>query len=70
MPEGDSITLSTNIRTVNKTLPVVILVTGYSDISEEECLKKGANAVLEKPITAKALTTALMSALGLMQEMI
>jgi CheY-like chemotaxis protein len=65
MPDGDGVTLLEQIRAYDPSIPVVILMTGFSDFSEEACLQKGARAVLLKPFDRKRFASAVFEALGL-----
>lgn len=55
MPHGDGITLLDNIQKLSSNKPAVILMTGFADITEQECLKKGAFAVIQKPFQKSQL---------------
>jgi CheY-like chemotaxis protein len=55
MPGGDGITLLEQIRAIDPNIPNVILVTGFAEVSEAECLAKGAKKVFQKPFDRKAL---------------
>ena len=55
MPEKDGVALLEEIRRTNPALPVVILMTGFSDYSEGELLDRGALQVLSKPFNMKEL---------------
>ena len=50
MPGGDGIALLEKIRMINPLMPAFLLATGYSEISEQEAVNKGAQALLLKPI--------------------
>ena len=65
MPGGDGLALLNEIRLHSQDIPVVILVTGFSDITEEECKKKGAKEVISKPFERKRLMTAVLETLNL-----
>lgn len=49
MPGGDGISLLKKIRERGTKMPVVMLITGFSDLSFEETYDLGAEAVLQKP---------------------
>lgn len=49
MPKGDGASLLKNIRKNRPDLPVVCLLTGYSEHSKEQILKEGAIDLLSKP---------------------
>lgn len=50
MPNGTGIELLEAIRKTNPILPLILLITGYADLTEEEAFRKGANALLAKPL--------------------
>ena len=55
MPKGGGMRLLSDIKSYNSTTPKVFLITGFSDITPEEAIKAGAEAVLSKPIKLKDL---------------
>lgn len=55
MPNGDGIALIKKIRKRHPALPVVLLCTGFSDLTESEAKKLGAYGLIEKPIDRKAM---------------
>lgn len=55
MPIMNGFDMLTEIRKKNSQNPPVILVSGYSEFSEEEVLARGAAGLLQKPIRAKEL---------------
>ena len=55
MPNGDGKELLSSIRSRDPAVPVVLLMTGFSEISEEEVVNAGATALLNKPIDIEAL---------------
>lgn len=55
MPNGDGISLLTKIRELNPAMPIVLLATGFADLTEPEALGMGANALIEKPIDRKRM---------------
>jgi len=65
MPCGDGLTLLKDIRVYDPTIPVVILVTGFADVSEEEVLAKGARNVIPKPFNRKVMMNLVFDALGI-----
>lgn len=67
MPGGDGISLLEKIRAFNPTIPSVIFITGFADISEAECLAKGAKKVLSKPFDRKVLMSSVLETLGVSQ---
>lgn len=65
MPGGDGMSLLEKIRQFDPDIPTLIFVTGFSDYTEEECIKKGAKKLLSKPFDRKQLMACVMEALGL-----
>ncbi len=49
MPGGDGVELLKNIKEWNSEFPVVMLITGFSDLSREEAFDMGAESILTKP---------------------
>ena len=50
MPEGDGEMLLDKIREMNPEIPVIVVVTGFAELSKEEAVEKGALDLLAKPI--------------------
>ncbi len=65
MPGGDGMSLLEKIRKIDPKIPVVIFLTGFADVTEEECIAKGASRVFSKPYDRKALMNGIFDALGL-----
>ncbi|NUM87789.1 MAG: response regulator [Bdellovibrionales bacterium] len=63
MPNGTGVELLDNIKTMNARLPVVIFVTGFSDLSTEDAYDKGAFAVMSKPFDRKVLAETVQKAM-------
>lgn len=63
MPKGDGLTLLSEVRKKDPTYPVFFLMTGYSEISESDCLKKGAQRVFTKPFDRTELVHSIRAAL-------
>jgi DNA-binding NtrC family response regulator len=55
MPNGDGVELLKNIRKHNADVAVLLLATGFTDLSEPEALRLGADAFLEKPIDRRKM---------------
>lgn len=55
MQDGTGIDLLDNIRTSMDKMPMLLLVSGYSDITSEEAYDKGACGILSKPFESKIL---------------
>ena len=68
MPEGDGVELLERIRALQPRNPVVILNTGFADISLEDAYDKGADAVFSKPFDRKVLAAAVIKALTEREE--
>ncbi len=65
MPIADGISLLESVRKDGRTVPVVILITGFSDVSQAECMAKGASLVMSKPFDRKELQAAVSRFLGI-----
>ncbi len=65
MPSGDGIQLLQNVREYNPAIPIVIFVTGFSDVSVDECLAKGAKAVFTKPFNQRELINSVKTQLNI-----
>lgn len=55
MPDGDGCELLENIRKLHPSSPVVMLMTGFSQYSEDDLIARGAAALLEKPIDVESI---------------
>jgi len=59
MPDGDGVYLLDQIKKLNlPKSPLIIMVSGFSDLPTEELIKKGANVVLSKPFELNELIEA------------
>lgn len=58
MANGTGVELLEWIRERNSVTPTVVLVTGYSQITPEEAVQKGAHSVISKPFGSKHLLAA------------
>lgn len=67
MPGGDGMSLLKQIRERHASVPVVIFITGFADVSEADCLAKGAHRVVQKPFDRKVLMNSVLDALGLVK---
>ncbi len=65
MPDGDGMSLLKDIMSNDKTNPIVIFVTGFSDVTEEEALEEGAKEIIAKPFDRLTLMSSVYEALGL-----
>ena len=64
MPGGDGIELLDRIRLGDLKMPIVILLTGFADVSEAEMYAKGASKILTKPFERKELIAAVYESTG------
>jgi CheY-like chemotaxis protein len=60
MPGGDGLELLGSLRKLNCSTPVVMLITGFSDLSHDAAYNLGADAVLSKPFDVNELLSRLM----------
>jgi DNA-binding NtrC family response regulator len=58
MPGGDGVTLLKKIMAEIETPPTVIVISGYSDLTEESAVKFGAKAYFNKPFDVQKLINA------------
>lgn len=65
MPGGDGIELARNIHLLSQPKPKVILVTGYSDITEDESKEFGVLFIVYKPFMPKDLINIVKDAIAL-----
>ncbi len=65
MPIRNGMGLLELLRKEDPSIPVLIFITGFSDLTEQECLDKGALAVFPKPYDRKALKATVYEALKL-----
>ena len=49
MPGGNGIDLLDKIKAINASLPLVLFMTGFSDLKLEDAYEKGADAIFSKP---------------------
>lgn len=63
MPGGGGIELLEKIKARNPYQPVVMLITGFADITLEEAFERGADAVFPKPFDRKLLLQAVLNAI-------
>src|SRR5689334_18338898 len=49
MPGGDGVSLLEKIRSYDPKIPTVLFLTGFADVTQEECIAKGASKVFSKP---------------------
>lgn len=65
MPGGDGITLLEQLRATVPDFPAVIFMTGFADISETECIARGAKRVIAKPFNRQLMMESALDTLGL-----
>jgi DNA-binding NtrC family response regulator len=53
MPEGDGVFLLDELRKMNPDIPVIVMITGFSELTKEEAISKGALDLLNKPVDFK-----------------
>lgn len=63
MPDGTGVELLDRVKARDPEVPVVILITGFADLSVEDAYAKGADAVFSKPFDRKVLIAAVVRAL-------
>ena len=68
MPDGDGIFLLERARSKSRTLPVVLFMSGFTELSLELAFEKGADAIFPKPYDRKALFAAVENAINPMSE--
>jgi len=64
MPDGDGVELLDRVRSENPGIPVLIFITGYTDLSGADAYNKGAEAIIAKPFNFEQVSTALVRALS------
>lgn len=65
MADGDGMMLLEKVREHDPDVPIVIFITGFTDVSKEECLKKGALEVINKPFDRQKLVDRVKTSLGI-----
>jgi CheY-like chemotaxis protein len=55
MPGGDGVTLTKELRKLNPSSPVVVLITGFADLRSDEAFALGADGYLTKPFRLEEL---------------
>lgn len=63
MAEGDGIELLDNVKKLDPMKPVVMLITGYSDLSPEMAFEKGCAGFISKPFDPEELVRMISRAL-------
>ncbi|MBC77737.1 MAG: two-component system response regulator [Halobacteriovoraceae bacterium] len=61
MPGGDGVELLKRIKAKYPDIPLVMLMTGFAEVTETQVLKMGGLGILEKPINMQALVKNLRS---------
>jgi CheY-like chemotaxis protein len=65
MPGGDGLSLLEQIKMHDPGMPMVIFITGFAEVTEKDCIAKGAKTVLAKPFDRKVLMAAVMNTLNI-----
>ena len=68
MPGGDGLELLEKLRVLDVNTPVVMLITGFSDLSHDAAYEKGADCVLSKPFDVNELLDRLNALLRPIKE--
>ncbi len=68
MPGGDGVELLRNIKSLHYAFPVVMLITGFSDLSKEDAYHLGAEAILSKPFDLDDIDAAVVKILTPREE--
>ena len=55
MPGGDGIFLLEGVRRHDPRIPVVVLISGFTDVTREDAISKGATALIPKPFNFRQL---------------
>lgn len=63
MPDGTGIDLLDAVKVLNCETPIVMFVTGFTDMPLEEAFHRGADAVFPKPLDSEKLAAALRRSL-------
>jgi DNA-binding NtrC family response regulator len=63
MPDGDGVMLLDEVRLMNPDIPIIVMMTGFAEITKEEAVEKGALDLLEKPIDIDLLEKYIAEAL-------
>jgi DNA-binding NtrC family response regulator len=64
MPNGSGMDLLKNIRQHNQGIPVVLIVTGHSEHSQEEVTSNGGLGLLNKPVDIDEVVKLIKSTVG------
>ena len=65
MPDGDGVELLKSIKKDSPELPFVIMITGYSDLSETQILGLGAHSMFMKPFDTDSFIQSIHAAVSL-----
>ncbi len=63
MPDGDGIEFLDSLKLVDARMPLVMLITGFSDLTPESAYEKGAEAIFSKPFSLDELLASVHRAL-------
>jgi DNA-binding NtrC family response regulator len=67
MPNGTGVELLKQIRAIDPNIPIVLLATGFADLTEPEAVNMGAYALIEKPIDRKKMFSLLEDSCSLLK---
>lgn len=68
MPGGDGIQLLKDVKAINVHIPVVLFMTGFSDLPIDAAYQLGADAIFAKPFEVSELITKVVSVSGSQDE--
>ncbi len=68
MPNGNGVDMLKEIKKIKPNVPIVVLATGFADLSELEALNLGAHALIEKPINRQQMLGLLESSCELLLQ--
>jgi DNA-binding NtrC family response regulator len=68
MPDGGGVELLKTIKSINSQLPLVIMITGFSDMPESQIIKLGAHAMLLKPFDTDVFSAVVRDAVKLVKS--
>jgi DNA-binding NtrC family response regulator len=62
MPDGDGVFLLEKVREVKPDIPIIVMVTGFAEITREDAIKKGALDLINKPYSLADMEELVMDA--------
>jgi CheY-like chemotaxis protein/Tfp pilus assembly protein PilZ len=69
MPDGDGVELLKRIKELDPSLPAVMFISGFTELSLEEAFHLGVDAVFSKPFDRKQVVAAVMRAISSKDEL-